>query len=139
MLAPAWASGAQLIDTSFDSSGVVVSSQAESADSEPTHAAFDESGISDQLAIIEQALDADPMLGDASDVIEFNAGHGVLDPALQRSLRVEFAQAPATTVTDATASGGILSMPPYQLVVGGLALGLAVGGRRRWRWGLRQL
>ncbi len=128
VLAPAWASGAQLIDTSFDSSGVVVSSQAESADSEPTHAAFDESGISDQLAIIEQALDADPMLGDASDVIEFNAGHGVLDPALQRSLRVEFAQAPATTVTDATASGGILSMPPYQLVVGGLALGLAVGG-----------
>ncbi len=128
VLAPAWASGAQLIDTSFDSSGVVVSSRAESADPELTHAAFDESGISDQPAIIEQALDADHVLGDASDVIEFNAGHGVLDPALQRSLRVEFAQAPATTATDATASGGILSIPPYQLAVGGLALGLAVGG-----------
>jgi hypothetical protein len=68
------------------------------------------------------------MLGDAADVIEFNAGHGVLDPALQRSLRVEFAQAPSATASDATAGGGILSMPPYQLVVGGLALGLVAGG-----------
>ncbi len=128
VLAPAWASGAQLIDASFDSAGVVASSQAESADPEQPHAAFDESGMSDQVTMIEQASDADHRLAEVSDVIEFNAGQGVLDPALQRSLRVEFAQAPSTTASDATASGGILSIPPYQLVVGGLALGLAVGG-----------
>ena len=128
VLAPAWASGAQLIDTSFDSSGVVASLEADAADPEQLNTMLDEAGTPDQMIMVEQAPDADQMLGDAADVIEFNAGHGVLDPALQRSLRVEFAQAPSATASDATAGGGILSMPPYQLVIGGLALGLVAGG-----------
>ncbi len=128
VLAPVWASGAQLIDNTFDSSGVVPSAQPDSADPGQPHAMQDEAGLPDQMTMIKQAPDADRMVGDTSDVIEFNAGQGVLDPALQRSFRVEFAQATSATASDATTGGGVLSIPPYQLAVGGLALGLVAGG-----------
>jgi hypothetical protein len=79
---------------------------------------------------------ASPMSGEGvqneasvSDVIDFNPAVGVGDPSMQRVLRLEFAQAAATAVAvDATASGGVLAMAPYQLALGGLALGVAAGG-----------